>query len=208
MVNYHTPLLAGQFYHLFNRAVGKERLFLSDDNYIYFLGRLKHYILHVADIFAYSLLPNHFHMLARIKSENELIAYFELKKNKPFDPQLHSLADFTMEQFSNCFNAYAKAFNKMYYRKGSLFIDYLKRSEAIQDEDITSFIFYIHKNAVHHGLTKKIGEWSHDSYRAILSNRPTSLKREEVIEWFGSTEQFIEFHDQPVDLKINITDLK
>ena len=74
-----------------------------------------------------------------------------------------------MEQFSNWMNGYTKAFNKMYDRKGGLFIDYMKRTEAETDADITSFIFYIHKNAVHHGLSKKIGDWSFDSYQSILS---------------------------------------
>lgn len=200
-MNYHTPLLAGQFYHLFNRAIGKEQLFLSADNYVYFLGKLKQHILPVANVFAYSLMPNHFHLLVKIETENELIKYFKFKKGQPFDPLLHSLPDFTMEQFSNCFNAYVKAFNKLYKRKGSLFIDYVKRSEAARDSDITSFIFYIHKNAVHHGLTEKIGQWPYDSYRAILSNQATALKRKEVIEWFGSYKQFIDFHNQPVGLK-------
>lgn len=70
----------------------------------------------------------------------------------------------------------------MYKRMGSLFMDYIKRSEAIDDSSITSFIFYIHKNAVHHGLKKNIAEWPFDSYPIILSDKPTDLKRAEVIE--------------------------
>ncbi|HEX7847682.1 MAG TPA: hypothetical protein VF476_17905 [Chitinophagaceae bacterium] len=208
MSKYHIPLLPGNYYHLFSRAVGNEKLFLSEENYNYFLVKLKSHIVPVADLFAYSLLPNHFHLLARIKEDNELAAYFELKKEKPFDAKIHSLPDFTMEQFSNCLNGYAKAFNNMYNRKGGLFIDYLKRSEAKVDNDITSFLFYIHKNAIHHGLAKKMGEWSHDSYNTIISKRPTTIKREEVIGWFGSVKQFIEFHDRHVELKqVNIFDL-
>ena len=81
------------------------------------------------------------------------------------------------------------------------FLYYLKRTEAKEDVDITSFLFYIHKNAVHHGLTKKIAEWRYDSYNLILSDKPTSLQREAVINWFGSRDGFIEFHKQPVNLK-------
>ncbi|MBS1486468.1 MAG: hypothetical protein JST43_02670 [Bacteroidetes bacterium] len=201
MNDYHIPLIADQFYHLFNRAVGSDKLFREDENYNYFLGKFKQYILPVADVFAYSLLPNHFHLLIRIKTDRELMDHFLLKKRKAFNEQFDSLPGFVMEQFSNWLNGYAKAFNKMYNRKGSLFIDYLKRSEAKEDSDITSFIFYIHKNAVHHGLTKKIGEWSYDSYKSIISSLPTSLKRNEVVDWFGSIEQFIRFHSQPIELK-------
>lgn len=48
---YHCPLIAGNFYHLFNRAVGNEKLFHTDENYKYFLAKLKHHVLPVADLY-------------------------------------------------------------------------------------------------------------------------------------------------------------
>ena len=193
----YTPLLADQFYHVFSRAVGSEKLFIAKENYLYFLRRMKHHILPVVDVFAYSLLPNHFHLLVRIKQMETLKVYFENRKSK----LLNELPGFVMEQFANWLNGYTKAFNKMYNRKEGLFIDYLKRSEALTDTDITSSIFYIHKNAVHHGLTKQIGEWSYDSYPLILSEKPTSLLRDEIIALFGSKKSFIDFHQQPIEFK-------
>jgi REP element-mobilizing transposase RayT len=203
----HIPLLPSNFYHLFNRAVGNEKLFREDENYRYCLAKMKQHILPVADLFAYSLLPNHFHLLVRVKPEERIRDFFEVKKGNPFDEKANDLSDFIMEQFSNWLNGYTKAFNKMYDRKGGLFIDYMKRTEAETDSDVTSFIFYIHKNAVHHGLKKRIGEWLFDSYAAILSEKPTALMRNEMIEWFGSKQSFIDFHNQPVNLKIKNIDL-
>jgi len=200
-MNYHIPLMTDHFYHLFNRAVGQEKLFRTNENYLYFLTRMKHHILPVADLYAYSLLPNHFHLVVRVKQEKELIDFFEVKKGKMFNMSENYLPDFVMEQFSNWLNGYTKAVNKMYKRKGGLFMDYIKRSEATLDSSLTSFIFYVHKNAVHHGLTKNIGDWTFDSYNTLVSTMPTALKRSEVIEWFGSLKIFIEFHKQPVDLK-------
>jgi hypothetical protein len=139
--------------------------------------------------------------LIRIKDEKILIPYFELKKKKRFISLENPLPDFVMQQFSNWLNGYTKAFNKMYGRKGALFIDYLKRSCVENENDFTSFIFYIHKNAVHHGLCKKIGEWKYDGYSSLLSEKATLLKRDETIAWFGSRELFIKFHNQPVHLK-------
>jgi putative transposase len=201
MSKYHIPLLPSNSYHLFNRAVGNEKLFKSDDNYRYFLSKMAQHILPVADIFTYSLLPNHFHLVVRIKDEKNIIEYFELKKKKSFNPINFSLPDFVMEQFSNWLNGYTKAFNKMYIRKGALFIDYLKRSIVEKENDFTSFIFYVHKNAVHHGICKKIGEWKFDGYQSLLSEKSTLLLRDEVLEWFGSKELFIKFHNQPIELK-------
>ncbi len=201
MANYHIPLLPGHTYHIFNRAVGNEKLFITDDNYRYFLAKMAQHILGVADVFTYSLIPNHFHLLVRIKDEKLLVPYFELKKKKRFTSADDPLPDFIMQQFSNWLNGYTKAFNKQNVRKGALFLDYLKRSNVENESDFTSFIFYVHKNAVHHGLCKKIGEWKYDGYQSLLSEKTTLLLRNEVIDWFGSTELFIKFHDQPVELK-------
>ena len=203
MPNQHLPLLPDNYFHLYNRAVGDELLFRTEENYRYFLRKMKEYILPVAQIWTYTLLPNHFHLLVKIRDDSVIEAYYKLKKKKDFNPANQLISDFIMEQFSNWLNGYAKAYNKMFNRKGALFIDYLKRSMAVEDNDITSFIFYIHKNAVHHHLTKKIGEWKFDGYRAIISNGNTELAQQEVIEWFGSVEQFIQFHNQPFDLKNN-----
>jgi hypothetical protein len=69
-----------------------------------------------------------------------------------------------LERFSNLLNSYTKAINKVNKRKGALFIDYLKRSKINKDSDFTSYIWYVHKNEIHHQLAKVIGEWQYDSY--------------------------------------------
>lgn len=202
MAKHHLPLKADKFYHLYNRAIGNEKLFLSANNYQYFLTKMKQHILPVADIYAYCLLPNHFHLLVRIRSFDELISFYLKKKGKTFNEKDHNLPDFIMEQFSNWLNGYTKAFNKMYNRKGGLFIDYLKRNESHSEKDTRNFLFYIHKNPVHHGLTKNIGEWKYDSYNVILNNKSSGLQINEMMDWFGSRENFIQFHSQPINLKL------
>ena len=86
-------------------------------------------------------------------------------------------------------------------------MDYLKRSKAENDSDFTSYVWYIHKNAVHHQLTKTIGAWEFDSYKSILSDAPTSLLRDEVLDWFGGKEAYIKFHQQPIDPKTDMIDM-
>ncbi|MEO7763513.1 MAG: hypothetical protein ABIR78_04085, partial [Ferruginibacter sp.] len=108
---------------------------------------------------------------------------------------------FVMQQFSNMFNSYAKAFNKKNYRRGALFMDYMRRVEVTTDTQFTATVFYIHKNSVHHGYCKDIAGWPWSSYHAILSNAATKLERQKILEWFGSREKFIEYHSQPIVLK-------
>lgn len=206
MRNPFCPLLPGNFYHVYSRAVGDEKLFRSDENYRYFFFKLLQYIYPVAQIWTYSLMPNHFHILIKVRDYEIIEEYFEFKYGKKLDPSIHSSSRFIMQQFSNFLNGYAKAYNKMYQRKGALFMDYIRRSEAKNDEDITSFIFYIHKNAVHHNLASHIGEWKFDGYQAITGNYPTDIEKRQVIEWFGSLDLLKKFHKQPVELRSGVWD--
>ncbi len=208
MSKYHVPLMPNAIYHLFSRAIGNEKLFFSNENYYYFLQLLAKYILPVVDILAYSLLPNHFHLLIKIKDQEQIQAYYSQLKQVKEPLTEKQVSKFIMQQFSNWLNAYAKAFNKKYNRKGALFIDYIKRSEAKTDNDITAFILYVHKNAVHYGYAGKIGDWYFDSYQAIIGNKPTLLNRAFCIDWFGGINPFILFHQQPIELKnISVADL-
>ena len=198
MGNYYQPLLPDETYHLFSRAVGSEKLFLSSENYLFFLRKLKQHTAPICRFYCYSLLPNHFHLLVKINNEERLIQHFEEVKKKAYKTLDNNISDFVMERFSNCLNSYTKAYNKLYKRKGALFMDYLKRSAVKEEKDFTAFVWYIHKNAAHHQLTKTIGRWPHDSYLSILSDAPTVLLRDELIKWFGGKTAFIEFHQQKI----------
>ena len=59
----------GCLYHIYNHAVGTEKLFLSEDNYHYFLRRYVHFISPVADTYAYCLMSNHIHFLVEVKNQ-------------------------------------------------------------------------------------------------------------------------------------------
>lgn len=189
----------GRYYHLYTHANGSENLFRSDENCRYFLERYSHFANPVCDTFAYCLMPNHIHFLVSVKTEPELT---EIRKNKYPDrdvltlenPQTHGL--FVIQQFSHLLNGYTQAYNKMYGRRGSLFIHSFKRKEITDDAYLTSVIAYIHSNPVHHGFAKNLSDWPWSSYQTILSDAPTTLQREEVLKWFGNREEFITFHQR------------
>lgn len=207
MNNYYQPLLPNHTYHLFSRAVGNERLFRNHDNYLFFLKKLRQHTSFVCKLYCYTLLPNHFHLLAKIENEERIIKHFEEVKKVSFHPFQHNISHFIMERFSNFLNCYAKSFNKVNWRKGSLFMNYMKRSVVNQSDDLTNYIWYIHKNAVHHRLTREVGKWRYDSYQSLIDDSPTDLLRDEVLEWFGDKQSFIQFHRQTIYPKIEIADL-
>jgi putative transposase len=188
-------LVPEQFYHLYNRAVGSEKLFLNEENYRFFLSKINTYIPAIATIYAYCLLPNHFHFFVKIKTQQGIIDLYERKKNKPM--QLNDavvMSEFIMEQFSNCFNSYTKSFNKVYDRKGKLFMDHLRRKLIDDTSYYAKIINYIHTNPIKHKMVQQISDWKYSSYNAYINNQPTQLPRNEVLDWFGGVQQFIQFH--------------
>jgi hypothetical protein len=99
------------------------------------------------------------------------------------------------QAFSNCFNAYAKSINRSYNRTGSLFQERFGRKEIQRDGYYGWIIFYIHSNPQKHGFTKDFRIYKYSSYQSLLSNSPTLLKRNAVLEWFGNKEGFVKFHE-------------
>lgn len=192
---YHLPLLPGEKYHVLGRAVGNEKLFRNGDNYAFFTARYIKHVSPVADTYCYCLLPNHFHCVVKIKEETQLERHFhEVKRNKHFSVEL--LPEFIMERFSNLLNSYAKAYNKMYNRKGALFIDYLRRKQIESDEQFWATVYYVHNNPVHHGYCTDLSKWKWSSYPVMRSNDPTWLLRPEMLEEFGGLNGFEKFHGQ------------
>jgi len=201
MARTYDPLLPETYYHIYNRAVGSELLFKNEDNYHFFLERVKTYSSPVCSFYAYCLMPNHFHFLMQVKNFEAIQHYYTEKKGKKLVYDNGLITDFVMEQFSNAFNSYTKAFNKMHDRKGKLFMDHLHRKEVSTDTYFTKVIHYIHANVLHHGLVKDISAWPYSSYNTMLRNSPTYIERGKVLEWFGGVEEYIAFHKQPVEIR-------
>jgi REP element-mobilizing transposase RayT len=200
MGNYHIPLVPSRLYHVFSRAIGSEKLFREEENYRYFLVKMRQHLSPVCEVWAYCLLPNHFHFLVEVRCEDDIRSSFEkTKKDKPFQVEIAS--DFIMERFSNFLNAYTKAFNKRFRRHGALFTNYLKRVEIGEDAHLSTTLFYIHKNPVHHGLVRQIADWKWSSYHSILSDHSSDVQASKVLQWFGGLQSYVEFHKQPIDLK-------
>ena len=62
----------GQYYRIFNRGNNREKLFVEERNYRYFLELYAKHIMPVAETYAYCLLRNHFHILVRIQDQETL----------------------------------------------------------------------------------------------------------------------------------------
>lgn len=74
------PFTPKGVFHVFNHANGRENIFEEPENYHFFLKKYARFLHGVVEIYVYCLLPNHFHLLVRVRSEAELLAFYKKKK--------------------------------------------------------------------------------------------------------------------------------
>ena len=162
------PLTSGNAYHIYNRGVNKDPIFLEDCHYSMFLFRLREHIQDKAEVIAYCLMPNHFHLLLQISSEGFV--------NSALQPFLVS---------------YAKAFSNQIGRVGPLFQGRYKANLIHDDTYLLDCVKYIHLNPVKAGLVINPVQWTYSSYRDYVNvKKSTFVNTSTVMQFFDSQEEF------------------
>ena len=201
------PLIPDTSFHIYNHANGFENVFKEAENYRFFLEKYCLHISPVAETYAYCLMPNHFHLVVRIR-KREVIE--ELIRNKKESLAINSskvlnfgrvdiasddeIEKFLSKQFSNLFSSYTQSFNKVYNRMGSLFIKNFKREPIYNKPHFLSAVVYTHRNPIHHGFCKGFEDWANSSYNSILYGVETFVESEKLLKMTGGKEAFIELH--------------
>jgi REP element-mobilizing transposase RayT len=180
MEKYELPLLENNYYHIYNKSNPGFEIFYNDENYRYFLRKFFFHLDNFIDLYAFCLIPNHFHMLIKVKKE-----FAVAKNNKSIN---------ISKAFSNFFNSYTKSIHVQNRSSGNLFQRPFKRIPIFQNNYLLNLVCYIHKNPVHHGLCKDMSNYNWSSYNEILSELKTKIRKEEILKWFGGKENFIGFH--------------
>ncbi len=180
------PLQFGQYYHIYNRGNNRENLFHVKADFHHFLKLYAYHVEPVAETFAYCLLPNHFHILARIKLPEEQTPK-EVERPEVLTPS---------HQFGTLFNAHTKRFNKLYQRTGSLFEHPFKRLQVNTEAYFRQLVIYIHRNPQKHGLMADFRDWPYSSYQTLFSEQPTLLRRQTVLDWFEGSETLQQVHER------------
>ena len=217
-----SPLLYDTYYHIYNRGNNRENIFIQERNYTHFMNLYAKYIEPITDTFAYCLLRNHFHVSVRTKSEEEIKETLKVSlanqkhvrqdnfasgqanqskrplgfiNGKPLGSDMLG-TDYLSQQFSNFFNAYAKSINNAYDRTGSLFQHPFGRVPITTDRQFWNIIAYIHQNPQKHKFVEDFRDWKWSSYGVLLSEKPTKLNRDVVMEWFGGKQEYLDLHEQ------------
>ncbi|MBN1494116.1 transposase [Candidatus Peregrinibacteria bacterium] len=125
------------FYHIYNRGVSKQKIFLIEADYRYFMYKLaifkhKYYI----KMIKFCVMPNHFHLLIYTQEKPKNISLF-----------MKGL------QYTCAFR-----FNKKYKHSGHVFESCYK-IKSIPAEDLPKIINYIEQNPVRKGLVMRAEDW-------------------------------------------------
>lgn len=171
------------FYHLYNRGVAKQNIFLDDQDYKVFLSYLKTYLCAPAQteaeapsrklknffslikLLAYCLMPNHFHLLIWQKEIDGISSF------------MHSLL-----------TKYSLYFNRKYQRVGPVFQGKLKGVTVQTENQFLYLSKYIHRNPL--DLTSRPGleVYSYSSYRNYLGViNQTWVDTSDILSYFSKS---------------------
>ncbi|ADQ78172.1 hypothetical protein Palpr_0010 [Paludibacter propionicigenes WB4] len=177
----------GNLYHVYNQGNNRQKIFFSRENYLFFLKKIKTHILPHADIVAWCLMPNHFHLMIYVKdAEIEVgteIGSTTLSRatntNRTRTAKMQNLN----KSIAILLTSYTRAINIQEKRSGSLFKPHTKAECLTKINGITPAFFgshinvripekeypqvcfnYIHQNPVTANLVKLPEEWEFSSY--------------------------------------------
>lgn len=165
-----------RLYHIYNRGNNKEPIFYSDENFIFFLKKMRRHLTKHSHNLAYCLMPNHFHWLILVDedSKNNL-------KEHPLNQQISTLL-----------SSYTQAINKRYKRTGSLFQQGTKMVAIDTLSQARICFHYIHQNPVRAGLVDKMGKWPYSSIPDFCGRRNgTLVKKDTVCKFLNIQERSI-----------------
>jgi len=194
----------GHIYHIYNQGNNRQKIFFRRENYLFFLGKMKEYILPYGDIMAWCLMPNHFHWMVYVKETDifnsrsaTLSRTRTVSNNISFNKSIGILLA-----------SYTRAINAQENRTGSLFRDKTKAECLTAYNGITPSFYnteygtiinipdpeieypqicfnYIHNNPVKAGLVKNAEDWEFSSFQDICGMRNGRLINREKINEFG-----------------------
>lgn len=155
------------FFHVYNRGVAKQKIFLDEADYAHFLSRLtqlKTKKLFDHSIYTYTLMPNHFHLLLQVMGT--------------------SLA----KVMTSLLTSYSMYFNRKYQRVGPLFQNRFKSKLVDRDRYFLGASRYILLNPIEAKLVSRIGDYPWSSYQELFGMSPYSIiDRKEVGRLIGET---------------------
>jgi putative transposase len=198
-------------YHIYNQGNNRQKIFFSRRNYLFFLEKISHNVLPFADILAWCLMPNHFHLMISV---NEVELPKDIIKKSSGNEKLstQSMANNTNILLNHSIGiilaSYTRAINIQENRSGSLFRSETKaiclnEMNGISSDWYTSYgitfmkvqipeyqylqmcFNYIHNNPVKAHLVADPEDWEFSSYADLKGLRNGTLANIEKVKQLG-----------------------
>ena len=190
-------------YHIYNQGNNRQKIFFNRENYLFFLKKIGEHILPFADILAWCLMPNHFHLMIAVRADDQSDRVSFLKDNN--SPGHYKKLN---NSIATMLSSYTRAINIQQKRTGSLFregtkavwlgcieTEKIKHQNRIKVEDVNvtnpgkeylqTCFKYIHENPVKAGLANQITDWEFSSARDIAGIRKGSFINKKLIDELG-----------------------
>lgn len=195
-------LHAGNIYHIYNQTNNKESMFKSVGNRIRFLRNLEKYISPFAHIFAYNLLDNHFHLLIEVLMKEEMLRlhskqFFQFLSNKCQEliySDEDNMDEILENRFRSMLSGYSNYFNRTNKRRGNFFHRPFCRKLIDNNEYFKKATYYIHANAIKHGLVDDILVHDWTSFHSVMIGDQSLLSLDKMYEYFGGEGEFFRYH--------------
>jgi len=187
----------GFLYHIYNQGNNQREIFFKRDNYLFFLNKIEMYILPYADILAWCLMPNHFHLMILVKEEELPIVESDTMTLSHRITKTRTMNN----SIAIMLRSYTRAINKQEKLSGSLFrketkaecincfkgdmpsfiSDKVTSSHLITEKQYPQVCFdYIHQSPVKARLVKKEIEYEFSSVKDYATIRNGKLINKEV----------------------------
>lgn len=160
----------GCCYHLYYSGGPKEAIFRLEEDYYSFLDSLRKYVCPIVHLYAYCLLPTHFHLLLRVKEKKKL-------------EYVYSEGEMLWGQFANMLGAYTKYANDKYHRAGGLINGGIPREVPRNKELLCDLVVYIHQNPQIQGIVSDFRYWPFSScYAHMRQDRRSMIAKELLLD--------------------------
>lgn len=206
---YKAPFCPEAYYHIVCKCIDGLKLFNDERDYQVFKDRFKQFTSLFFEVWSYSLLPNHTHHIIKTKSTENIVQNIAtLQKEEQTkamylfvkDNQNEILFDEMIERQMNSFLvSYSNYCNNKRGRKGGIFQKPFKRIKIEDDIHLQQAIVYTNANAQKHKLVNDFKKHPHSSYSAIINEDNCFVETGNVINFFGSKENFIKIHIDQVE---------
>lgn len=171
------PFMPELHYHIYNRGNNRETIFFEPDNYLYFLKKINEYLVPIADVLVYCLMPTHYHIVVRVKKTSEVFKTSEVSS--------------AMMKLSV---SYTKAINKRFQRVGVLFQGQFQAKPILTSEYLLNLCRYIHGNPVKDGIVADVSQWPYSNCLEWIGERDGKLfDKAFVQDNFDTPEEYRKF---------------